>query len=59
MALREGFISPERAARLERSEHLIQDLRRRLINEILSIDEDAPDLKALVARLIDDVTPKT
>jgi heterodisulfide reductase subunit C len=55
MALREGSISPERAALLERSEHLVQELRRRLIGEIVTMDEDDPDLKALVARLIDDV----
>jgi heterodisulfide reductase subunit C len=55
MALREGFISPERAARLNQSEHLIQELRRRLLGEIITQDEDAPDLKTLVARLIDDL----
>jgi heterodisulfide reductase subunit C len=55
LAIRDGFITPERAARLERSEHLIQELRRRLIGEILAQGEDDPDLKALAARLISDM----
>lgn len=55
MAIREGFVSPGRAARLEQSEHLIQELRRRLIGEILAEDEDDPDLKELAARLIDNL----
>jgi heterodisulfide reductase subunit C len=54
MAIREGFIAPERAARLEQAEHLVQELRRRLIGEIITLDKDAPDLKTLVKRLIDE-----
>jgi heterodisulfide reductase subunit C len=36
LALRDGFISPDRVARLEEGERLIQELRRRLIGELLS-----------------------
>ncbi len=55
LAIREGFVTPERAARLAQSERLIQELRRRLIGEILAEGEDDPDLKELTARLIDNL----
>jgi len=40
LALRDGFISPDRVARLEQGERLIQELRRRLIGELLSEPEE-------------------
>jgi heterodisulfide reductase subunit C2 len=40
LALRDGWVSPTRVARLEQGERLIQDLRRRLIGELLSGPED-------------------
>ncbi len=55
MALREGLVSPSRAARLEQGEHLIQELRRRLISEIMAEGKGDADPKALLARLIDDI----
>ena len=51
LALRDGMISPARAARLERGERLIQELRRRLIEELLSGPEEQEVQEAL-ARLV-------
>jgi hypothetical protein len=51
LAIREGIISAERAALLEQGEHLVQELRRRLIAEVLTGPEE-PDLQATLARLI-------
>jgi heterodisulfide reductase subunit C2 len=50
LALRDGFISPEQAARLELGERLIQELRRRLIGELLEGDE-AQDVQDALARI--------
>ena len=54
MALRDGCISPVRAARLEQGERLIQELRRRLIDEILSETEEL-EVKEVLARLAGEV----
>ena len=54
LAVRDGFISPERVARLEQAERLIQELRRRLIGELLSRPEDL-EIKAALARLADEL----
>ena len=50
LALRDGCISPARAARLEQGERLIQELRRRLIGEILSGPKEL-EVKDVLARL--------
>ena len=50
LALRDGMISPARAAQLERGERLIQELRRRLIEEVLSGPEEQ-EVKEALARL--------
>jgi heterodisulfide reductase subunit C2 len=54
LALRDGFISPERVARLEQGERLIQELRRRLIEDLLSGDEELEVQEAL-ARIAGEV----
>ena len=54
MAVREGIISAARAARLDQGERLIQELRRRLIAQLLEGPEDR-DLKAALAEIIEDV----
>ncbi len=51
LALREGLISKARVRQLERGEHLLQELRRRLVAELLSGPEKQ-DLKATLARLV-------
>ena len=50
LALRDGFISPARVARLEQGERLIQELRRRLIGELLSGPEEL-EVKDALARI--------
>ncbi|MFA5110563.1 MAG: 4Fe-4S dicluster domain-containing protein [Desulfobaccales bacterium] len=50
LAVRDGVVSAERLARLERGEALIQELRRRLIGEILSGPE-TKEVKESLARL--------
>jgi heterodisulfide reductase subunit C len=50
LALRDGWISPERVASLSQGEQLIQELRRRLIAELLSGPEEQEGKDAL-ARL--------
>ena len=50
LALRDGFISPARRARLEQGERLIQELRRRLIGEVLDGPE-AQEVKEALARI--------
>jgi heterodisulfide reductase subunit C len=52
MAVREGIISAARAARLDQGERLIQELRRRLIAQLLEEPEDT-DLKAALAKIIE------
>ncbi|OHE32135.1 MAG: hypothetical protein A3K40_09135 [Syntrophobacterales bacterium RIFOXYC2_FULL_60_23] len=54
LALRDGFISPDRVARLEQGERLIQELRRRLIGELLSESEDL-EVKDTLARIAGEV----
>jgi heterodisulfide reductase subunit C len=54
LALRDGCISPVRAARLARGERLIQELRRRLIGEILSGPEEL-EVEDALARLAGEV----
>jgi heterodisulfide reductase subunit C len=48
LARRDGFITPGRSAQLEAGERLIQELRRRLIGEVLSGPEEAEIKEALV-----------
>jgi hypothetical protein len=50
LARRDGFISPARVARLEQGEQLIQELRRRLIGELLSGPEEL-EMKDALARI--------
>jgi len=50
LALRDGWINPERVAALSQGEQLIQELRRRLIAELLS-GPDAQEVKDALARL--------
>jgi heterodisulfide reductase subunit C2 len=50
LAQRDGFISPARVARLAAGEQLLQDLRRRLIDELLSGPDDL-EAKDILARL--------
>ena len=54
LALRDGCIIPVRAARLAQGERLIQELRRRLIGEILSGPEEL-EVKDALARLAGEV----
>jgi heterodisulfide reductase subunit C len=53
LALRDGFISPARVTRLEQGERLIQELRRRLIGELLDGSEEL-EVKDVLARIADD-----
>ncbi len=50
LALRDGWISPARVASLSQGEQLIQELRRRLIAELLSGPEEQ-EVKDALARL--------
>ena len=54
LALRDGRISAARVARLTQGEGLIQELRRRLIDEILSGPEEL-ELKVTLARLTEEL----
>ena len=54
LALRDGFISPDRVARLEEGERLVQELRRRLIADLLSGDE-VSEVKDALARIAGEV----
>ena len=58
LAQREGMINPATASRLEEADRLLQDLRRRLVDALLSGTRE--DLKGLVARItadLDDLPP--
>ena len=55
LAVREGAVSPVRAARLAQGEKLIQDLRRSLLAALLAAPEDGLDLRAELARALDGV----
>ena len=48
LSLRDGWITPARVAQLEEGERLIQELRRRLIGELLSGPEELEAKDALV-----------
>lgn len=48
MALREGYVSPERAVLLQEGEQLIQEVRRRLIRELLEADGNLEPREALI-----------
>jgi heterodisulfide reductase subunit C2 len=52
LAVREGLVSPERAARFEQAEHLIQELRRRLIVELLAEPDGDVDLKDTLSKVL-------
>jgi heterodisulfide reductase subunit C2 len=54
LAVREGVVSPEQAARLAAGEDLIQELRRRLIGALLAAPEDT-ELKETLTRLVKDL----
>ncbi len=51
IARREGLISAARVANLDRGERLLQELRRRLISQILTGPEET-EIKAAMARII-------
>jgi heterodisulfide reductase subunit C len=51
LAIREGRVSPARVAQLERGERLIQQIRQRLIDELLAGDE-GQQAESTLARLI-------
>jgi heterodisulfide reductase subunit C len=55
LAIREGIITAGRAVLLEQAEHLVQELRRRLISEILAGPEGM-ELKAALAKVISEVS---
>jgi heterodisulfide reductase subunit C len=55
LAVREGVVSEGKAACLAQGEHLIQDLRRRLLTALLAAPADSLDLKAELARALDDL----
>jgi heterodisulfide reductase subunit C len=54
MAIREGFISASRVAQLARAEGLIQELRRRLLAQLLAETAEDQDLKPILAGLLDE-----
>jgi heterodisulfide reductase subunit C len=53
MARREGLISAARVANLDKGERLVQELRRRLISQLLTGDEEAEVKKALAGIIKD------
>jgi heterodisulfide reductase subunit C len=55
MAVQEGLATPDSAARLAQAEHLLQELRRRLIRAILDKAGGQLDLKETVGKLLDDL----
>ena len=52
LAVREGVVSPVRAARLEKGERLIQELRRRFLGALMTAPEDGLNLKAELDRAL-------
>lgn len=52
LAVREGAVSEARAARLGQGERLLQELRRRLVNLLVTTPEDSLDLKEELSRLV-------
>jgi heterodisulfide reductase subunit C len=55
LAVREGAVSQGRAARLAQGEQLIKDLRCRLLTALLAAPEDSLDIKAELARALDNL----
>jgi heterodisulfide reductase subunit C len=55
LAVREGAVSGEVAARLAQGEHLLQGLRRRLLTALLAAPEGDVDLKAALAQALDNL----
>jgi heterodisulfide reductase subunit C2 len=55
LAVREGAISPVRAAHLAQGEKVIQDLRRHLLAALLAAPEDGFNLRAELARALDNL----
>lgn len=53
LAVRHGYLTPERLRLLSQAEHLVQELRRRLIGAILTGPEDL-DLRAVLKKLTED-----
>lgn len=51
LAVQDGKVSPTRVAQLEQGEHLIADLRQRLIGELLAGDEEL-QAEDVLARLL-------
>lgn len=58
LAVRDGLIEPEKVARLQGVEQLIQKIRRRLITEILTGSEADWDINEAAARLIMEAKPE-
>jgi heterodisulfide reductase subunit C len=57
LAVREGIVSPARAALLQQGETLVQDLRRRLIKRILAEpgeDGDPQEMLSLIVKEMDE-----
>jgi heterodisulfide reductase subunit C len=55
LAIREGLVDPAHAARLEQAEHLIQEVRRRLIRELLAKADGDVDPKDALMKLLNDL----
>jgi heterodisulfide reductase subunit C len=55
IAVREGVISQATVEQLARGERLVQELRRRLIGELLSGPQGGEELKATLARLLEEL----
>lgn len=55
MAIREELVSPALAALLQQGEHLVQEVRRRLIREIMARADGDEDLKKILAKLVNEV----
>ena len=55
LAVREGLVSPVKAARLAQGEKLIQELRRNLLAALLAASEDGLNLKAELARVLEEL----
>jgi heterodisulfide reductase subunit C len=55
LAVREGAISPARAARLAAGEKAIQELRRQLVAALLAAPEDDADLRAELVRALENM----
>jgi heterodisulfide reductase subunit C len=58
LAVRDGLIESEKVARLQGAERLIQEVRRRLITEILTGSKADWDINEAAARLIMEAKPE-